>query len=284
VVMAMAALEEGVITPETTFFCPGYLSIYNTVFRCHRAAGHGVMNVTRALQQSCNVFFYEVGVRLEIERIARYAKMLGLGTPTGVDLPHEASGLMPSPEWKERVLKTKWYAGETVSVAIGQGQVTVTPIQMARIAAFIATGRLPRPHLVKAIGGVPVAAPEPDSLPIKPETLAIVREGMRQVVNEMGTGWRAQLPGIIVCGKTGSAQVVAHAVLARHAGNQAVLPHGWFIGFAPKDKPRIALAVLVEHGGSGGEAAAPVAHDIFARFFGLTAPGGAVDGLPDTEG
>jgi penicillin-binding protein 2 len=284
VVMAMAALEEGVITPDTTFFCPGYLSIYNTVFRCHRAAGHGVMNVTKALQQSCNVFFYEVGVRLEIERIARYAKMLGLGAPTGVDLPHEASGLMPSPDWKERVLKTKWYAGETVSVAIGQGQVTVTPIQMARIAAFVATGRLPRPHLVKAIGGVPVAVPEPESLPIKPETLAIVREGMREVVNEMGTGWRAQLPGITVCGKTGSAQVVAHALLARHAGNQAMLPHGWFIGFAPKDHPRIAVAVLVEHGGSGGEAAAPVAHDILARFFGLTAPSGGADGVPDTEG
>jgi penicillin-binding protein 2 len=284
VVTAMAALEEGVITPETTFFCPGYLSIYGTVFHCHRAAGHGLMNVTKALQQSCNVFFWEVGVRLEIERIARYAKMMGLGAPTGIDLPHEASGLIPSPDWKERVLKSKWYAGETVSVAIGQGQVTVTPIQMARIAAFVATGRLPRPHLVKAIGGAPVAMPEPESLPIKAGTLDIVREGMRQVVNEMGTGWRAQLPGITVCGKTGSAQVVAHALLARHAGNQAMLPHGWFIGFAPKDKPRIALAVLVEHGGSGGEAAAPVAHDILARFFGLTAPGGAIDGLADTEG
>jgi penicillin-binding protein 2 len=284
VVMAVAALEEGVITPQTTFYCPGYLSIYGTVFRCHRASGHGMVNVTKALQQSCNVFFYEVGVRLEIERIARYAKMLGLGSVTGVDLPHEASGLVPSPEWKERVLKSKWYAGETVSVAIGQGQVTVTPLQMARIAAFLATGRLPQPHLVKAIGGVPVATPEPQTLPIKPETLAIVREGMRQVVNEMGTGWRAQLPGITVCGKTGSAQVVAHAVLARHTGMQSVLPHGWFIGFAPEDKPRIALAVLVEHGGSGGEAAAPVAHDILARFFHLTKTAGPAAGAPDTEG
>ncbi len=203
VVMALAALEEGIITPQTTFYCPGYLSIYGTVFRCHRAAGHGVVNVTKALQQSCNVFFYELGVRLEIERIARYAKMMGLGSVTGVDLPHEAAGLVPSPEWKERVLKSKWYAGETVSVAIGQGQVTVTPLQMARIAAFVATGRLPQPHLVKAIGGVLVATPEPQTLPIKPETLAIVREGMREVVNEMGTGWRAQLPGITVCGQDG---------------------------------------------------------------------------------
>jgi penicillin-binding protein 2 len=284
VVMALAALEEGVITPRTTFYCPGYLSIYGTVFRCHRAAGHGVVNVTKALQQSCNVFFYELGVRLEIERIARYAKMLGLGSATGIDLPHEASGLIPSPEWKERVLKSRWYAGETVSVAIGQGQVTVTPLQMARLAAFVATGRLPRPHLVKAIGGVAVPTPEAESPSMNPETLAIVREGMRQVVNDMGTGWRARLPGITVCGKTGSAQVVAHAVLVRHAGTQAILPHGWFIGFAPETQPRIALAVLVEHGGSGGEAAAPVAHDILAHFFRVTRATTLPAGAPDTEG
>ena len=284
VVTATAALEEGVITPQTTFYCPGYLSIYGTVFHCHKAAGHGVLNVQRALQQSCNVFFWEVGVRLEIERIARYAKMLGLGAPTGVDLPHEASGLMPSPEWKERTQKTKWYAGETVSVAIGQGQVTVTPLQMARVAAFMATGRLPRPHLVKAIGGVPVPLVESPVLPFKAATLAAVREGMRAVVGEQGTGLRAQIPGISICGKTGSAQVVAHSVLARHSGTEAFLPHGWFLAFAPQERPRIALAVLVEHGGSGGEAAAPVAREILARYFGVAAPGSpTVAGLVDTE-
>jgi penicillin-binding protein 2 len=284
VVVAMAALEEGIITPQTTFYCPGYLSIYNTVFHCHKAAGHGVLNLERALQQSCNVFFWELGVRLEIERIARYAKMLGLGAVSGVDLPHEAAGLIPSPEWKERTQKTKWYGGETVSVAIGQGQVTVTPLQMARVAAFMATGRLPRPHLVKAIGGVAVPTPEPLELPIKPSTLAAIRQGMRAVVGEQGTGWRAQVAGVAVCGKTGSAQVVAHAVLARHAAVQSYLPHGWFIAFAPQERPRIALAVLVEHGGSGGEAAAPVAHEILARFFGVAPAGGpAVAGLVDTE-
>jgi len=155
---------------------------------------------------------------------------------------------------------------------------------MARVAAFMATGRLPTPHLVKAVGGVPLPVPEPQTLPIKPETLAIVREGMRQVVNNLGTGWKAQLPGIVVCGKTGSAQVVAHAVLQRHPGSAAVLPHGWFIGFAPEDNPTIALAVLVEHGGSGGEAAAPVAHDILARFFGLAAPVRTASGVADPEG
>lgn len=285
VVMATAGLEEGVINPHTTFYCPGYLSIYGTLFRCHKAGGHGYVNLEKALAQSCNVFFYEVGVRLEIERIARYARMLGLGSPTGIDLPHEASGLVPSPQWKERTQKAKWYAGETVSVAIGQGQVSVTPLQMARVAAFMATGRLPRPHLVKAIGGVPVpipAAPEP---PVKPETLAAVREGMRAVVNDQGTGWRAKLPGITVCGKTGSAQVVAHAVFARRPAGHAVLPHGWFIGFAPAEKPRIAFAILVEHGGSGGEAAAPVAHELLARFFKVAPAGQASsDGIRDPEG
>jgi penicillin-binding protein 2 len=266
-ITATAAIEEGVITPSTTFYCPGYLSIYNTVFRCHKASGHGVVNVHTALAQSCNVFFYQVGVRLEIDRIARYAKRLGLGFSTGVDLPHEASGLMPTPEWKLKTQKAPWYAGETVSVAIGQGQVTVTPIQMARVAAAIATGRLVHPHLVKAIGGQPLPWTAPEDLGIKPDTLEVVRDGMWAVVNEHGTGWRAHLQDIEVCGKTGSAQVVSHARLARGPGVEAMLPHGWFVGFAPKEHPRIAVAFMVEHGGSGGEAAAPVAHAVLARFF-----------------
>ena len=227
--------------------------------------------------------FYEVGVRLEIERIAHWARALGLGAPTGIDLPYEAPGLIPDPEWKERTQKVRWYAGETVSVAIGQGQVTVTPVQMARVAAFLATGRLPVPHLVKAKGGVPVPIPAPVQVAVRPETLATIRAGMRAVVSEQGTGWRARIPGISICGKTGSAQVVAHTVLARHTGTAALLPHGWFIAFAPEEKPRIAIAVLVEHGGSGGEAAAPVAHEILSRFFDKTPMGPAVAGVVDTE-
>jgi penicillin-binding protein 2 len=284
-VIATAALSEGIITPHTTFYCPGYLSIYNTIFRCHKPAGHGVVDVRKALAQSCNVFFYQVGVRLEIERIARYAKLLGLGAPTGVDLPHEMPGLVPSPEWKLRTQKTQWYAGETVSVAIGQGQVTVTPLQMARLAAAMATGRLVRPHLVKALGEEPFSWPAPQDLGLRPDVMDVVRSGMWSVVNEMGTGWRAKLPGVEVCGKTGSAQVVTHARLARTPTSTAMLPHGWFVGFAPKDNPRIAIAVLVEHGGSGGEAAAPVAHDVLAQFFHAAPPPmQAVTGTIDTEG
>jgi len=282
-IMATAALEEGVITPSTTHYCPGYLSIYGTVFRCNKASGHGVMNVHMALAQSCNVFFYQLGKALEISRIAAYAKRLGLGALTGVDLPHEVSGLVPSPEWKLRTQKTPWFGGETISVAIGQGQVSATPLQMARIAAVMANGgRLVHPHLVREVGGQALTVGSPSDLGLKPATLEIVRDGMRAVVDG-GTGWRARLPGIAVCGKTGSAQVVAKSRLEKTPSATAILPHGWFVAYAPADKPRIALAVLVEHGGSGGEAAAPVAREILSAFFGLSnsAPGQA--GITDVE-
>lgn len=261
IVMATAALEEGVITPSTTFYCPGHLSVYNTVFRC--LGRHGVVDVHHALARSCNVFFYQLGIRLEISRIAAWAKRMGFGTPTGVDLPHEASGLMPSPEWKLRVQKTPWYAGETVSVAIGQGQVSATPLQMAQMVSVIANGgRLVRPHLVR--GGAADVAPVP--LGIHPETLAVVRDGLKAVVAE-GTGWRARLSQVDVCGKTGSAQVVASSRLERSPDDPSLLPHGWFVAFAPAENPEVALAVLVEHGGSGGGAAAPLAREILARYF-----------------
>ncbi len=267
VVVATAALEEGVITPSTTFFCGGQLSLYGTVFHCNRPEGHGLVDIHRALQMSCNVFFYQVGVRLEIERLARWARRLGLGGPSGVDLPHEAGGLIPSPEWKLRTQKTPWYAGETVSVAIGQGQVMVTPLQMARLTALVANGgKLVSPHLVRPQPGLPQAWAAPVDLGLKPETLAVVREGLWAVVNEGGTGWRARIDGLDVCGKTGSAQVVARARLQKGGAPTSILPHAWFMSFAPKQNARIALLVLVEHGGSGGEAAAPVARQILQAY------------------
>jgi penicillin-binding protein 2 len=267
IVVATAALEEGVITPSTTIYCPGYLSVYNTIFHCSHEGGHGMVDVRRAIAVSCNVFFFQVGIRLEIARLAKWAKLMGLGAPTGIDLPYEASGLMPSPEWKERVFQTPWYAGETVSVAIGQGQVSATPLQMARVAAIIANGgKLVRPHLVKGAGDV-----LPNPLGIRPETIETIKAGMRAVVAE-GSGRRAFLSQIAVAGKTGTAQVVAKARLERTPNAYDVLPHGWFVCFAPADRPRIALAVLVEHGRSGGESAAPVAREILAEYFGLSRP------------
>jgi penicillin-binding protein 2 len=279
IIASTAALEEGVITPATTFYCPGYLAVYNTVFHCTHS--HGVMDLRRAIANSCNVYFYQVGIRLEISRLAKWAKLMGLGAPTGIDLPAEVGGLMPSPEWKQRVFKTPWYAGETVSVAIGQGQVGATPLQMARVAAVIANGGLlVHPHLVKR---PPVGEDAPVPLGIRPETIAAVKEGMRAVVAE-GTGWRARLSTVEVCGKTGSAQVVAKSRLAQSPNAVEMLPHGWFLAFAPAENPTIVLAVLVEHGRSGGESAAPVARQILAHYFGLDrpqTPGAA--GVEDTE-
>jgi penicillin-binding protein 2 len=269
---AIAGLEEGLVGPQTTVYCPGYYSIYGTVRRCQAKGGHGLVSLRQAIAKSCNVYFYQLGVRLEISRLALWAGRLGLGSPTGVDLPHEASGLMPSPEWKQRVFKLPWYAGETVSVAIGQGQVTATPLQLARLAALVANGgRLVHPHLVRSVGGAPVPWPAPEPVGLRPETVRLVAEGMREVV-AAGTGRRAQVPGVAVAGKTGSAQVVASARLAREPRSPKLMPHGWFVCFAPVERPRIALAVLVEHGGSGGEAAAPVAREILARYFGVSLP------------
>jgi penicillin-binding protein 2 len=281
IIVSTAALEEGVITPATTFYCPGYLAVYNTVFHCSNPRGHGVMDLRRAIANSCNVYFYQVGIRLEIARLAKWAKLLGLGTPTGIDLPAEASGLMPSPEWKMRLFKTPWYAGETVSVAIGQGQVSATPLQMARVAAAIANGGLlVHPHLAKAAAEGPLA---PVPLGIHPETIAAVKEGMRAVVAE-GTGWRARLSTVEVCGKTGSAQVVAKSRLEKSPHAPELQPHGWFLAFAPADHPRIALTVIVEHGRSGGESAAPVARQILAHYFGLDHPAGpGAAAVVDTE-
>jgi penicillin-binding protein 2 len=244
-----------------------------------------VVSLHQAIARSCNVYFYQLGVKLEIARLSAWAKRMGLGSLTGIDLPHEVAGLMPSPEWKLRAQRLPWYPGETVSVVIGQGQVTATPMQLARLTAAIANGgRLVRPHLVRSVGGERVAEEPPREIGLRPETVRAIREGMRAVVTE-GTGWRARVPGLEVAGKTGSAQVVASARLARDPKSQKLLPHGWFVCFAPLDKPMIAMAVLVEHGGSGGEAAAPVAREILSRYFGRTVgvAEGPPAGLVDTE-
>jgi penicillin-binding protein 2 len=273
IVVALAALEEGVVTPATTFYCPGYLNVYGTVRRCNVSEGHGNIGLVRALALSCNVYFYQAGIRLEISRLAAWGRRLGLGAPTGLDLPAELGGLMPSPEWKLRVLGAPWFPGETVSVAIGQGQVLVTPLQMARLAAVVANGGdLVRPFLTASTQGraEPVLRPQRVALGLRPESIAAVREGMVAVVRE-GTGQRAGVAGVAVAGKTGSSQVVTRERLERDPTSRALQPHGWFVGFAPVDGPRVALAVLVEHGRSGGTSAAPVAGRILARYLGRQA-------------
>jgi penicillin-binding protein 2 len=274
VLSAMAALQEGVITPHTRFHCPGYLSVYNTVFRCHKAEGHGTLDLKHALALSCNVYFYNVGIRLEIERLSRYAKMMGFSHPSGIDLPHEASGIFQDPEWKMRTMKVRWFPAETVSVSIGQAM-AVTPVQLARVAAVVANGgKLVTPHLMRSIGGKAVSSPAPQPLGLRPEIVRVVREAMLSVVSE-GTGSRARLEGVAVAGKTGSAQVVTHARLERDKKLRAYQPHGWFMFFTPAvgDKPALAGAVLVEHGVQGGQSAAPVVGRALARYYGVRAIG-----------
>jgi len=267
--MTLAALQEGVITPQTTFHCPGFLNIYGTTFRCHKASGHGTVDLKHAIALSCNVYFYNVGVRLGIERISRWTRRMGMSAPTGIDLPAEASGLIPDPDWKRRVSKEKWYPSETVSISIGQGGVLATPLQMARLAALVANGgKLVQPHLIKSVGGKPAPVPEPVDLGFHPSVIDGARQGMLAVVAE-GTGRRAQLQGVTVAGKTGSAQVVTHARLEADKNAHELQPHGWFICFAPAEKPTIAMAVLVEHGTAGGQSAAPVAGQVLSKYFGV---------------
>ncbi len=262
VLMSVAGLESGAISASTVLHCGGSINMYGRPFLCWKKGGHGAVDVHRALVHSCNVFYYQVGRAAGIETIARYADLFNIGRPTGIDLPGEVPGVLPSPEWKMRTRGEPWYAGETISVSIGQGILGATPIQMAVLMSGIATGRLPRPHLVR--GDV---LPEPKPLPVSPETFAIVRSALQDVVEE-GTGRRAAIGPITVAGKTGTAQV-----FKKSAGIDAdKLPknerdHAWFVGYAPAERPEIAFAVVVEHGGHGGTTAAPIVKRVLETFF-----------------
>jgi len=255
IVTAIAGLEEGVITPETGINCRGGLDYGRWHFGCWRKGGHGVVSFHRAIVESCDVYFYEVGRRLGIEKIYEYATSLGLGRETGCELGKERRGLIPNIQWKEQKRKQPWYLGETFNSAIGQGYVAATPIQMAVMIGAIANGgNLYRPTLIKDSEPVLMGKAK-----IKPETLEIVRKALSGVVNEpSGTGWAAKSQLANICGKTGTAQVVATSRGSHHLPER-FKDHAWFVAFAPLEKPEIAVAVFVEHGGHGGGAAAPIA-------------------------
>jgi penicillin-binding protein 2 len=234
------------------------------------------VNLKTAIEQSCDVYFYTVGNMLGIDKINKWATLLGLGEKSNIDLPNELVGLVPSTQWKaEHTREKKWYAGETISVAIGQGQVSVTPVSMAVYAATLANGgsRI-TPHLLKAKyeDGTwqPVPPPPPQSkIDVSPEKMEAIRQGMWGVVNGGGTGGRARIEGKDVCGKTGTAQVISNAArLIAQARNPNVnyRDHGWFVFFAPRDHPTIAGVVFLEHGLHGPNAAS-VAHHILATYF-----------------
>ncbi len=276
VAVAAAAIEEG--RGGVGVSCGGGMPFGNHYFRCWKKGGHGPVNLHRGVVESCDVFFYTVGRSLGIDRIAAYARRLGLGLPTGIALEHEKAGIIPDSEWKQRRFKQPWYEGETLSVAIGQGYVTATPLQMAHLAATVANGGTRyRPFYVKRVeapdGSVRREA-EPEVLSeagLKKGTIARVRAAMRDVVmSESGTGKKAQIAGVAVAGKTGTAQVVKLGA-DRDRSNKGALEtrdHAWFIAFAPVEAPEIAVACIVEHaGGGGGAVAAPVVQQVLDRYF-----------------
>ena len=278
--VALAGLEEGIITPDFRVHCAGGATFYGHHFGCWKKSGHGSVDLRQAIEQSCDVYFYTVGNMLGVDRIHKWATLLGLGAISGIDLPNELAGLVPSTEWKRQRLGEKWYAGETISVAIGQGQVSVTPISMAVYMATLGNGGIRvTPHLIKAedtgSGWVDVPPPAPQSkVEMKPDALHAIHDGLWMVVNGAGTGGRARIPGKDVCGKTGSAQVISNqGRAAAGRSGKDLRDNGWFVFFAPRDHPKIAGVVFLEHGMHGPNAAS-VAHHILEVFFAKQ------DGLP----
>ena len=275
IAVAAAALEEGVVTPDEKIFCPGGATFFGRFFKCNAAHGHGWMDLTHALEKSCNVYFYTVGNKLGIERIHAWAERLGLAGRSGIDLPNEVPSLVPSPEWKRQRTGERWYAGETISVSIGQGQVSVTPMSMALMMASIARGgeRL-TPRLVTDVfdGSTwsPVPRPastEPAGPRLKAETVTAIHEGLWLAVNGSGTARSARITGRDVAGKTGTAQVISNEGKARAGAHRADLrDHGWFVFMAPKERPEVAGVVFAEHA-EHGASAAPIARHLLETYF-----------------
>ena len=274
IIMATAGLQEG-IAQDMHVTCNGGATFYGRYFKCwvtaeHRT--HGMVEISKAIYQSCDVFFYTLAEKLGIDRIAKYATLFGLGQRTGIDLPQEVSGVMPSEEWKVRNFKQKWYAGETISVGIGQGAVAVTPIQLARaIGAIASGGLLVRPHVTNP-GELPANiipatdTPSQVKIPIDPANWEIITDAMSNVPTPMGTAGSAHLQGIDFAGKTGSAQTVSNALKAKTAnGKSKYKDNAWFVGVTPRRNPEIVVAVLFE-GGEHGQFAARIAAQVVKAF------------------
>src|SRR5580693_4295832 len=265
IIMATAGLQENV-AQDMHVICNGGATFYGRYFKCwvateHRT--HGVVEISKAIYQSCDVFFYTLAEKLGIDRIAKYATMFGLGQKTGIDLPQEVSGVMPSEEWKVRNFKQKWYAGETISVGIGQGAVAATPIQMARAFGAIASGgRMVRPHVTNPTDLPPGVIPAQSgagevTIPIDPKNWEIITDAMAQVVSPLGTAAASQIKGVDMAGKTGSAQTISNALKAKLGafGKANYKDNGWFVGVEPRRNPEIVVCALFEEGEHGSEAA-----------------------------
>lgn len=261
--VALAGLESGAIDDNFKVYCRGGAVFYGRYFKCHIKTGHGAVELHKGLTQSCDVFFYNVGNRTGIDQIAHYAHEVGFGKKTGIDLPNEAEGVVPSAEWKMKNFRQKWYAGETISVSVGQGALTVTPLQLAYAMGGLALGGVwYRPHLVRD----PNRNDPPRIAKIDPVNASKVVSGMYGVVNEGGTGVRARLPGISVCGKTGTAQLASNELLKATKLDQSMKDNAWFVGFAPCESPAIVVAALYENA-EHGQFAAPIVRDVIKAYF-----------------
>jgi len=275
IVVALAALEEGVVDPEEEIWCPGWLRVGNRTFRCWKKGGHGKVKLHRALVESCDVYFYNLGKRLGVDKIAAYAKKMGLGSTTGFDLGFERSGLVPTSSWKLKKWGVPWQLGETLSFAIGQSYLLITPLQAACLVSSLFNGEyLYEPQvsrLVKDPDGNVLYAFRPrikGQLNFSEEHMQIIRDALVGVVNERhGTGRRAAIQGVLVAGKTGTAQVVGLEKGDKaQPDEERFRDHAWFVAVAPADNPLIAVSVLVEHGGHGGSGAAPVAREVIQHY------------------
>ena len=273
--LALAALEGKVQEKGKAIHCPGSYRLGNRVFRCWKEKGHGAVDMYRAIVQSCDVYFYTLGLKLGPDPLAKLERDAGLGTITGIDLPGERKGLVPDTEWKRTVMKTRWYDYESVILGIGQGAIHLTPLGMAVGYAALATGgEVMRPRVAsKVIGKDGIertfAPGMLRKLPWNPENVEFIRKALAGVVNDYGTGGGAKLPGIVVGGKTGTAQVasVKGKMIKSEDLPYEIRDHAWFIAFAPVDDPQIVVAAMVEHGGHGGSAAAPIVKAVMQEFF-----------------
>jgi len=270
VIMSVAGWQEGV-AQTLHVHCNGGATFYGRRFGCHLKSGHGEVDLDKAISQSCDVFFYTLAEKLGIDRIAKYATALGLGQKSGIDLPNEVAGVMPSEEWKIRNFKQKWFAGETISVGIGQGAVAITPVQLLRaVSAVSMDGRMVVPHVVNPTG-LPEGYVEVQrysevkTIPIDPNGWNTITDAMVKVLLPGGTAPSAHIPGIEIAGKTGSAQIVSLALRAKHQTNEDFAQNGWFVGFTPKRNPDIVVCVLFQ-GGEHGKLAARLATQVIKAF------------------
>ncbi|MBA5865333.1 MAG: penicillin-binding protein 2 [Nitrospira sp. CR1.3] len=276
VMMAAAALESNTVTPSSTVHCNGGYQFGRRLYHDWKAGGHGSVDLRQALIHSCDVYFYTIGQRMGIDTIASFGRQFGLGEETGVELPSERVGILPSTAWKQKAKNEPWLPGETISASIGQGYVTVTPLQMASLIGTVANdGVTYRPRLVQSIMDRDTSqlqelpAVEKNRLKVKPEHLRLIREALAGVVTE-GTATRAKSALVSIAGKTGTAQTAALRTGPEKDIPKKLRDHAWFVAFAPVDSPKIAVAVLAENMGHGGSAAAPLAKEVIETYVKLT--------------